>query len=217
MFKPTYALLTRSMLLAVTLALSTGCNESGQSDQTVASSSKAASRPARAASVRSVTAGTTINVTLGSLISSENAAVGDVWHGTLAENVETLNGGMLAAGSDVRGVVTGVTPARRGSRAMLDLGVRGINSNGRNHPVIANGESVIAGSTRARNLGAIAGGVAAGALIGKVVGDGKNATVGGLIGGAAATGVVAKSKGYQVVLKPGTTMNFTVNQTVALR
>ena len=100
---------------------------------------------------------------------------------------------------------------------MLDLSVRGITAGGRDQAITANGEAVIAGSTRARNLGAIAGGVAAGALIGKAVGDGKNATVGGLIGGVAATGVVAGSKGYQVVLKPGTVMSFTVNQTVAMR
>jgi hypothetical protein len=43
------------------------------------------------------------------------------------------------------------------------------------------------------------------------VGDGRNATVGALIGGAAATGVVAGSKGYQVVLKSGTLLSFTVD------
>ncbi len=210
-----FTFLTRGLLLAMTLALSTGCNESGQTDQ--ATSSKSGSVSTRITPARSVTAGTTISVTLGSSITSENASVGDAWHGTLAENVETQNGGMIAAGSDVHGVVTGVTPAKRGSRAMLDLGVRGITTNGKNHPIIANGEAIVAGSTRARNLGAIAGGAAAGALIGKVVGDGKNGAVGGLIGGAAATGVVATSKGYQVELKPGTTLSFTVNQTVALR
>ncbi|MEO5988580.1 MAG: hypothetical protein ABIU54_14605 [Candidatus Eisenbacteria bacterium] len=217
MFTPTRNFLTATMLLALMVALSTGCNESGQTDKENVAVTSRSTRATRIAPVRSVTAGTTISVTLGSLISSENAAVGDAWHGTLAENVETLNGGMISAGSEVHGVVTGVTSAQRGSRAMLDLGVRGISSNGRNHSITANGEAVIAGSTRARNLGAIAGGAAAGALIGKVVGDGKNGAVGGLIGGAAATGVVATSKGYQVVLKPGTQMNFTVNQTVAMR
>jgi outer membrane lipoprotein SlyB len=83
--------------------------------------------------------------------------------------------------------------------------------NGRDESIAANGESVVAGSTRARNLGAIAGGAVAGALIGDVVGDGRNATVGALIGGAAATGVVAGSKGYQVVLRSGMLLGFTVD------
>jgi hypothetical protein len=161
--------------------------------------------------------GTTINVMLGNTISSETASVGDAWHGTVANNVEMQNGGMIPAGSQVNGVVTGATGAKRGSRAMLDLAVRGISVNGRNESVVANSEPVIAGSTRARNLGAIAGGAAAGALIGKAVGDGKNAAVGGILGGAAAAGVVAGSKGYQVVLKDGTAMSFTVNETVSMR
>ena len=72
-------------------------------------------------------------------------------------------------------------------------------------------DPVIAGSPRARNLGAIAGGAAAGALIGKAVGgDGKDAAAGAIIGGAAATAGVAASKGYQVVLKNGTELVFTV-------
>jgi hypothetical protein len=74
---------------------------------------------------------------------------------------------------------------------------------------------VIAGSTRARNLGAIVGGAAAGALIGKATSD--NATKGAVIGGALATGAVAASKGYQVVLSNGTVMTFVVSEDVAVK
>lgn len=207
--------LLTGVLLAMTLGLSSGCREeTSTTDQVSAAPSGASSS---SSSRHSLTSGTTFNVTLGSTISSKTASVGDAWHGTVANNVETQNGGMIPAGSDVNGVVTGAVSAKRGSRAMLDLSVRGIRVNGRDQAVIANSEPVIAGSTRARNLGAIAGGAAAGALIGKAVGDGKNAAVGGLIGGAAAAGVVASSKGYQVVLKDGTTMSFTVNETVSMR
>jgi hypothetical protein len=79
-------------------------------------------------------------------------------------------------------------------------------------------EAVIAGSTRARNLGAIAGSAAAGALVGKAVsGTGKGALIGGVIGGGVATGVVAASDGYQVVLKPGTALTFTTSEVIAVR
>jgi hypothetical protein len=199
--------------LVMTLALSNGCLATSDTGQAAASQSGEAGN----ISARSLMSGSTINVTLGSAISSETASVGDAWHGTLAGDVETKHGAVIRAGSPVNGVVTGAVGAKRGSRAMLDLAVRSIGVHGRDESITASGESVIAGSPRARNLGAIAGGVAAGAIIGNVVGDGRNATVGGLIGGAAATGVVAGSKGYQVVLKSGTRMSFTVNQTVALR
>jgi hypothetical protein len=205
----TLAVLAGAATLAAALFALTGCNEPAKDAQ-------AAVTP-RGHPSHTLLSGTTFDVVLGSTLSSENANVGDAWHGTVQENVATQNGGVIVAGSSVDGVVVGVTPARRGSRAMLDLGIRNIRVNGRDEAVTASSEAVIAGSTRARNLGAIAGGAVAGALIGKVVGDGKNAAVGGLIGGGAATAVVAGSKGYQVVLSNGTVMSFTVNETVAVR
>lgn len=196
--------------LAAAMLLLSSCNEPA----TDANAAVARSAPYTGHTLQS---GTTIAVVLGSNLTSETASVGDAWHGTVQEAVALQNNGMIPAGSSVDGVVVGVTPAKRGSRAMLDLGVRHIRVNGHDESVSASTEAVIAGSTRARNLGAIAGGAVAGALIGKVVGDGKNAAVGGLIGGGAATAVVASSKGYQVVLSNGTVMSFTVNQTVAMR
>ena len=48
-------------------------------------------------------------------------------------------------------------------------------------------------------------------------GGNKGALIGGLLGGGAATGAVAKSKGYQVVLKPGTELTFTVSRSVVMK
>ena len=208
-----FATLLTGTTLAAALLLLAGCNE-------VATDAQAAPRgfnsptPTR---THTLPSGTRFDVVLGSDLSSETAGVGDGWHGTVQEAVATENGGMISAGSEVDGVVTGVIPAKRGLRAMLDLGVRHISVNGHNEAVNASTESVIAGSPRARNLGAIAGSAAAGALIGSQVGDGRNKTVGALLGGGVATAVVAGSKGYQVRLKTGTVMSFTVNQTVAMR
>lgn len=160
----------------------------------------------------SVPAGTTFSVRLTSTVNSEHVHVGDSWTGVIVNPVTVGSRVVVEEGSAVQGVVTASQEAKRGSRAMLDLAVRSVDVDGRDRDVDAVTEPVIAGSPRARNLGAIAGGVAAGALIGKAIGgDGKDAAVGGLIGGAAATGIVAKSKGYQVVLKPGTVMTFTVS------
>ena len=116
----------------------------------------------------------------------------------------------------MRGVITGSLAAEKGNRACLVLAVTSVTINGKEHSVAAGTDSIIAGSPRARNLGAIAGSAAAGALIGKAVGGGKGALIGGLLGAGAATGVVAKTKGYQVVLKPGTELTFTVDQSVKM-
>jgi hypothetical protein len=181
------------------------------------SASRPAPAPPREPASPGVTleAGTNFNVGVSSQISSETSNPGDLWTGEVKEAVIVGNTVVIPAGSQVTGVVTGVQPAARGNRAFLVLGVQSVTVNGKSMDVSAATDSIVAGSPRARNLGAIAGGAAAGALIGKAVGgSGKGALIGGLIGGAAATGAVAKSKGYQVVVKEGTVLDFTVNRNV---
>ena len=196
-------------LAMITLLLLGGCREDG--------SGLAGGAPG----IRTwptVPTGTHLTVRLTSTVNSETARVGDAWSGVVASPVQAGGSELLPAGTPVRGTVTGAQEAKRGSRAMLDVAVEEVVVEGRSMRIAAATEPVIAGSPRARNLGAIAGGAAAGALIGKAVGgDGKDAAVGGLIGGAAATGLVAKSKGYQVVLKPGTVLVFTVSERIAMR
>jgi hypothetical protein len=165
-----------------------------------------------------VPAGTDLQVSVDAKISSETAQAGDTWTGVIKAPVVVDGETTIPAGSTVTGTVTGAMGAERGSRAFLVLAVKSIDVGGKSYAVSAGTDSIIAGSTRARNLGAIAGGAAAGALIGKAVGgSGKGALIGGLIGGAAATGAVAKSKGYQVELKEGTELTFNVNKSVVIR
>lgn len=162
--------------------------------------------------------GTALSVRLTSTISSETAHAGDAWTGVVTAPVIVDDKVVIPVGSAVTGMVAGAREAERGSRAMLELAVEHVEADGKQHDVDAASEPVVAGSPRARNLGAIAGGVAAGALIGKAVGgDGKDAAIGGVIGGAAATGAVAGSKGYQVVLKSGTTMTFNTTKKVSIK
>jgi hypothetical protein len=173
--------------------------------------------PAPAAPSVTVPAGTAVKITLGSQVSSESATPGSSWSGTVKEAVVVGSMAPFPAGSVVHGVVSGVEPAAKGSRAFVVLRITSIEANGRSLNIGATTDSVIAGSTRARNLGAIAGGAAAGALIGKAVGgSNKGAIIGGILGGAAATGGVAASKGYQVVLKEGTEMVFHVDSDTKL-
>jgi hypothetical protein len=175
------------------------------------------SAPAQAPGV-ALESGTPVQVSVTGQISSETVKDGDPWSGEVKEPVVVGSTVVIPAGSTVSGVVEGVLAAEKGSRAFLLLAVRSITVGGNSYAVSASTDSIIAGSTRARNLGAIAGSAAAGALIGKAVGgSGKGALIGGLIGGAAATGVVAKSKGYQVVIKEGTVIDFKVDRKVMMR
>ena len=176
------------------------------------------SKPAVESGTR-VDAGTPLNVAVETQLSSASANVGDTWTGTLKENVIVGDRVVFPAGSVVTGMVTEVQPAGgKGKLARLGFAVSSITANGHKVPVEAGTEAIEAGSARARNLGAIAASAGAGALIGKAVGgSGKGALIGGLIGGAAAGAAVAKSKGYQVVIKEGTVVTFNVKQPVTVR
>jgi hypothetical protein len=154
--------------------------------------------------------GSFLRVTFTQAVTSETAQVGDAWTGVIKDPVTIDDQVVLPTGSTVQGVVKEVKPAQAGDRAMLTLAVTSVEVGGRTWPVDATMEPLIAESTRARNLGAIAGSAAAGALIGSAVGGSKGGVVGGLVGGAAAGAGVAKSKGYQVVVKSGTTWTFKV-------
>jgi hypothetical protein len=163
-------------------------------------------------------AGTSVKIEITAEITSETAQPGDAWSGTVKENVIVGDRVLIPAGSTVNGVVNGATPAKKGERAMLLLGVSSVSVNGKDIAVRGSTDSIIAGSTRARNLGAVGAGAAAGAVIGHAVGgSGKGSLIGGLIGGAATSAVISGTKGYQVTIKPGTEIKFTTDDPVKFR
>lgn len=197
------------MAALVTTTTVSGCNENKVADQGASNSNNST----YSSSTVTVPSGSAIEVTLGTALSSETAGAGTAWSGTVLTGREGI-----PAGSSVAGTVTGVKPAKKGDRAMLDLGLSSITIDGRRYPVRGSTEAIIAGSTRARNLGAIGAATVAGAVVGHQVGKSDKGTViGGLIGAGAATGVVSQTQGWQVVLKTGTPITFTTNQSMAVR
>lgn len=177
-----------------------------------------AAPPAPAAPTATIAAGTGLKISIGGAISSETATIGQEWRGSIQEAVTVGNLAPFPSGSVVHGVVDGVKPAQKGDRAVLVLRVVSIEANGKTHAISATADSIVAGSTRARNVGAVAGGAAAGALIGRAVGgSGKGAIIGGILGGAAASGAVASTKGYQATVKDGASLVFHVDQDTKLK
>ena len=165
-----------------------------------------------------VPAGTGIKISVSAQITSETAQSGDTWSGEVTEPLVIGTNAPIPAGSKVSGVIASAKAAEKGSRAHLVLAVRTIEVNGRTYHVHATADSLIAGSTRTRNVGAVAGSAGAGALIGKAIGGGgKGALIGGVVGGLIGTGAVASSKGYQVVVKEGTELTFTTDDVVVMK
>jgi hypothetical protein len=160
-----------------------------------------------------VPGGTELKIAIETAINSETAKAGDSWSGTISDAVTIGSAAPFPAGSTVSGVVEAAQGAAKGDRAFLVLRVTSIQSNGTSHAIDAGADSLIAGSTRKRNVGAVAGGAAVGALLGKAIGGStKGAVIGGILGGAAATGAVAGSKGFQVDVPQGKALVFKVLQ-----
>ena len=205
---PFAASLVALLALSATVAL-TSCNEKSE-QASLAGRGKVESFPVTTMTMPS---GTVLEITLDTALSSESASVGDQWSGTITSGHEGI-----PVGSTVLGTVTSVKAAKKGDRAVLGLGMTAIRVDGRKTAVHGTTEAIEAGSTRARNLGAIAGSAAAGALVGNAVSGTKTGTVVGAVAGAGvATGVVAGSQGYQVVLKSGTPLTFTTTEAMAVR
>jgi hypothetical protein len=161
----------------------------------------------------SIPAGTKANVSVNTAMSTENASVGDQWTGEMKDPIVVNGKVVVPAGATVSGRVTEAVPAKSGTRATLRLAASSVDVNGHVYAINGDSKPIVAGSPRARNIGAIAGGTAAGAVIGHAVGkSGKGTIIGGLLGGAAAGAAVAKSKGYQVDLKSGTAVDFTFGE-----
>jgi hypothetical protein len=155
-------------------------------------------------------AGTQVAVSLHTSLSSKTAYAGQSWSGVVTEPVYRNGREVIPAGSTVRGVVSVARPAERGSRATLQLALRSVAVNGRSYSLRGSSEAVTAGSPRLRNVGAVAGGAAAGALLGKAIGhSGKATLIGALIGGGAGTAAVAASHGYQATIAAGREVQFT--------
>ena len=164
-----------------------------------------------------IPAGTGILIAIDAEMTSEKAQVGDAWSGKVISPVVLGTAAPIPSGSTVKGVVKAVKPAAKGDRAMLQLSITSVEVQGQSHAISASTEEMIAGSTRARNVGTVAGGAAAGALIGKAVGGGRGALIGGLLGAAGATGAVATTKGYQMVLKAGDSLHVVVDEPVTFK
>jgi len=126
-----------AIIAAVAMPLLTGCLDSG--DGHIESST--ASYQAQAAAPM-VPPGTAIAVRLDARLTSETSRPGDAWSGTLVSPVTIGDREILAAGTEVRGIVTGAQPAAPGTRAMIDLEVRDVSIEHEMRPLAAGVEAI---------------------------------------------------------------------------
>jgi len=198
------------------LAMSSGCFDSAANPGTDGSGP----RPPgifESGPSRQIPAGTFIDVTVMQTLSTERVHAGDPWQGVVARPVIAFGRETLPRGCRVEGRVMVAQPAAPGRDAKLQLTLDSIYSDTGSLSLTAVARPVIAGSTRARDIGAITGGAAeASTDNGEVGGGGKEAVAVGATAAVRAPGAASR-RSREAVLKEGTVMTFVASRTVAMK
>jgi hypothetical protein len=146
--------------------------------------------------------------------------VGDEVTATVASDVKDATGHtVIPAGSKVVLKVTGIKPSdsKSDTTGTLTLDAVGVEMGGKQRAIAATISGVrttLEGrGTDANDVAKVAGGTAAGAVVGRVLGgSSKGAIIGGIIGGAIGTQRAVETKDRDVVLPQGTSVTLTLDE-----
>ena len=175
-----------------------------------------------------VPAGTVIPVTLTSRISTKNARDGDGIYGKTVFPITVNNKIVIPEGSFVRGKVTEIRrPGRVKGKGELTLNFQTlVLPSGITVPIYTSlggvggagerkGEATVQGdSSKAEDAKTVGTTAAQGALIGVIADRGRGAVVGGGVGAAAGTAAVLLTRGKDLVLEPGTTIEIVLDRPI---
>jgi type IV secretion system protein VirB10 len=173
-----------------------------------------------------VPAGTTIPINLSNRISTKNANDGDGVYGTTIFPVTVDNKIVIPVGSYVRGRVVEVKkPGKVTGKGELTISFQTLilpsgitvpiytSLGGYGGPGEKKGENSVEGdASKGRDAGAVATTTGQGALIGVIAGGGKGAAIGAAGGAAAGAVGVLLTRGQDLVLEPGTTLEIILDR-----
>ena len=153
--------------------------------------------------------GSTLRLRLETPLSSETAEPGQEFTATSSSALVIAGVEALPAGSRVFGHVSHAAGAGKVSgRGELTLEFDRIAAPGGAEMAIeAEPLPRKARSTVKKDAGKVAGAAGVGAIVGGIIGGGKGAAIGGAVGGSAGTGVVLATKGEEVVLPQGVSLD----------
>lgn len=162
-----------------------------------------------------VPVGTELDVRLQTALNSGTAKVEDRFEATTLVDLQEDDGVLIPAGSTVRGVITAVKPAGRVERTgSLSLSFDQVTINGRPHPIRGTVIDQVESGGYKQDAGKIGTGAVVGGILGAILGGGKGALAGVLIGGG---GVVAATEGQDADLKPGTVLRMRFDSELNVR
>lgn len=184
--------------------------------------------PSKVQPVLVVPAGTVIPVTLTSRVSTKNSKDGDGIYGKTSFPITVNNKIVIPEGSYVRGKITEVRrPGRVKGKGEITLNFQTlVLPNGITIPIYTSlggaggsgerkGEATVQGDSSKSEDGKTVGTTAAeGGLIGVIAGGGKGAVIGGAGGAAVGTAAVLLTRGRDLVLEPGTTIEIVLDRPI---
>jgi len=152
---------------------------------------------------------TSLHVTLGQALSSDQSRPGDNFTASVSQAVVVDNITVIPQGTLVDGLVVDARPSGRlRGRARLQLTLQSMELDGKTYPIATANSQRQGGDHKKRNWAWIAGGAGGGALIGAIAGGGKGALIGGPVGGGAGTAVAFFTGKKDIHLSPETSLTF---------
>jgi hypothetical protein len=213
--------------LAVTAACSSAPNGKSASDASDSRASATKSAEATVASLDTqlpkfkeivVPAGTTLNLTLETAVSSDESRPEDQVRATLSKPIVVDGMTVVKAGAEATGsIVQAKQSGRVKGLASVSFRFDRLQAGDETHKIHTARIWRQAQSTKKQDATKIGIGTGAGALIGAVAGGGKGAAIGSAIGAGAGTGVVMSTRGKEVHLPAGTAVKTTLDQPVTIQ
>ena len=165
-----------------------------------------------------VPAGKTITVTLNQGVSSKDAKVGQKVDGSVSEAVTVEGKKVIAKGSKVTlTVVTAEPSGRLSGTAKLWLKIKSVQVGGATYTVDSDATGQNGPGHKNRNVIAIGGGAAAGAVIGAIAGGGKGAAIGTVVGAGAGTAGAAATGKKDVEYPAETKLRFALKSALTIQ
>lgn len=199
--------------------------QNAQSPAAPAPSSSAASSPASSTpatpqtpAVVVIPAGTEIHAVLDTALSSHTNQSGDTFTATLTRPLIVDGQNVVASHARVRGVVVDARPSGRLSKpALLSLTLKSIDVNGSRVDIRTDDLTMEGASHKKRDVVAVGGGSALGAIIGGIAGGGKGAAIGALAGGGAGTAGAAATGKKDITLPAESRVTFRLSRSVSVQ
>jgi len=176
-------------------------------------------KPAPAAPGVTVAAGTQIQVSFPTEVSTKDKVAGDTFTATLANDVVVDGKVIFPAGSTVQGhVVEAVRPGKASGRGKMVLAYDSIEANGKSYAIDTVGAPIEGASGTKGDATKVVGGAAAGAILGKIIGgSGSDAAKGAAAGAAAGTAAALLTRGPDPVVKSGQTLTVALDNAVTVQ